>query len=95
MITKQEIREWFVRPFFAKGEKRLKNMCGKKRITHMLVVCDDFDYQDYPVYVTRAENVREVYNKYDGKNMQRVIEVYSYNHGLEEQLNEERAVHYD
>ena len=61
--------------------------------THMIVVCDNFDYEDYPVYVTADQDVREVYSEYNGKNMQRVMEVYSYSLPLLEQLNERRAFH--
>ena len=63
--------------------------------THMIVVCDDFDYEDYPVYVGKNEDVREIYNKYNGKNMQRVMEVYSYSLPLDEQMKERRAFHFE
>ncbi len=45
--------------------------------THMIVVCDTFSYEDYPVYVKKGEDVRDVYKKHDGSNMQKVMEVYS------------------
>ena len=44
--------------------------------THMIVVCDTFDYEDYPVFVTKDEDLSEVRAKYSGVNMQRVMEVY-------------------
>jgi hypothetical protein len=68
---------------------------NRKDITHMIVVCDTFDYGDYPVYVTKQENINEAFQKYNGKNMQRVMEVYSFNQDLESQLNERRAFHFD
>jgi len=41
--------------------------------THMVVVCDSFDYEDYPVYTSDpAATVK----KYEAKSMQRVMEVY-------------------
>ncbi len=61
--TKQEISGWF-----DKGKN--------EGSTHMLVVCDTFDYEDYPVYVTKLCNVNEVYKNYNGPNMQKVMEVY-------------------
>jgi hypothetical protein len=82
MTTKDKIRSWLER---AKQENA----------THMLVVCDTFDYEDYPVFVSESENVREVESKFDGTNMQRVMEVYSLNMDIEKQLSEYRAFHYD
>ncbi len=80
--TREEIRSWLER--------------GKKiKATHLIVVCDTFDYDDYPVYVTKEEDVREVYSKYNDKNMQMVMEVYSFRRSLEDQLKEHRAFHYD
>jgi hypothetical protein len=63
--------------------------------THMIVVCDTFDYEDYPVYISKNQNVREEFGKMNGRNMQRVMEVYSYNKNLESQLNEHRAFHFE
>lgn len=62
--------------------------------THMIVVCDDFDYEDYPVYVPADVDVRKVHDKYDGINMQRVMEVYNLSMNRELQLNESRARHF-
>ena len=66
-----------------------------KDVTHMIVVCDTFSYEDYPVYVTKKERVTEKFSEYDRKNMQKVMEVYSYQRDLEAQLNEQRAFHWD
>lgn len=45
--------------------------------THMIVVCDEFDWSDYPVYVTGdADEVRAARQKLDAESMQRVMEVY-------------------
>lgn len=63
MTTIHEIRSWFDR-----GVET-----GAK---HMIVVCDSFDYEDYPVYVPTTEAFGEVFDQYNGKNMQRIMEVY-------------------
>ena len=82
MTTQDDIREW------------LKQ--GKKeKATHLIVVVDTFSYEDYPVFVKKKEDVNEVFNKYDKKGMQRVMEVYSYALDLEAQLAEKRAFHFD
>ena len=61
---KKEIGEWFDR--------------GKKqKATHMIIVCDTFDYEDYPVYVMKGEDVRDVISKYRMMKMSRVMEVYN------------------
>lgn len=46
------------------------------KYTHMIVVCDTYDYDDYPVYVKKGENAREEVRKRDGVQMQKVMEVY-------------------
>ena len=81
--TLDDIRQWL--------------LIGKsmKDITHMLVVCDTFDFEDYPVYVNLNRNVREVYNEFDGKDMQSVMEVYSYRLNLDRQLEQKRSLNFD
>jgi hypothetical protein len=82
MASRQEIKSWLE--------------CGKKQgATHMIVVCDTYDWDDYPAYVMPGEDVKLEASKYSGKNMQKVMEVYSYNHDLNAQMNERRAFHYD
>ena len=60
----------------------------------MIVVCDGYSYEDYPVYAT-SENFREKYYSHNGVNMQRVIEVYDLHYpSMEEQLSEYRALYF-
>jgi len=42
----------------------------------LIVVCDQFDWEDYPVYVTATEDVNEKRKLYNGANMQKIMEVY-------------------
>jgi len=79
--TKLDIREWLER-----GQAH--------GATHLIVVCDTFDHEDYPVFVKPEEIAREVYERYNGKNMQRVMEVYSINKDWESQLDEFRAFNF-
>lgn len=72
MTTAGEILNWF-----KEGQK--------KKATHMIVVCDTFDHEDYPVYVTRKQDPKVVYAEYSGKNMQRVMEVYALHKPFREQ----------
>jgi hypothetical protein len=53
---------------------------GKKASSlYMIVVCDTFDHEDYPVYVDPGEDFWSVHAEYDGTNMQRIMEVYDLN----------------
>ncbi len=72
MTTIKTIRKWLER--------------GKEEgATHVIVVCDTFDYEDYPVMVSPGEDVREKETEYSD-NMQKVMEVYNLNMDIEEQL---------
>lgn len=76
--SKQEISDWFDR-----GVKEKKD--------YMLVVCDTFDHEDFPVYTTR-EKYSDVYAEYNnGKNMHRIMEVYDLHKERDPQLNELRS----
>ncbi len=57
--------------------------------THMIVFCDTFDHEDYPVYVRADEDVRKKLEEVHP--MRRVMEVYNYSLPLQSQLNERRA----
>jgi hypothetical protein len=47
--------------------------------SHVLIVCDTFSHEDYPVYVKKTENLEEVKSRYNGANMQRIMEVIELN----------------
>jgi hypothetical protein len=47
----------------------------KKGATHIISVCDTFDWDDYPVYVMPGQKLEEVEAEYDEVNMQRVNEI--------------------
>jgi hypothetical protein len=76
--TKKDISEWF--------DRGVRYMA-----THLIVVCDTFDYEDYPVYVSREESVNERVDYFRKQDMQKVMEVYDLSKDKEEQLNQHRA----
>lgn len=78
--TQKDIRTWFKEAVVKGG-------------THMIVVCDGFDYEDYPVCVMPGENVFEKMKEYDGKSMQRIMEIYDLRLPMKDQLAEKRAFH--
>lgn len=80
-ITMEDISEWF-------------DEGTKMGATHLIIVCDTFDYEDYPVFVGPDENARERFVRYNGPNMQRVMEVYDLRQDKEKQLNEFRSYNF-
>lgn len=79
--TREEIKGWF---------KRAKD----NGATHLIVVCDTFDYEDYPVEVKPDEDVRKVEAQYNGPNMQKVMEVYNLSMDMDKQLGQFRSFNY-
>lgn len=78
--TKQDIREWLRR--------------GKESgATHVIVVCDTWDYEDYPVYIEPGQSVSEKLSYYQRADMQKVMEVYNLSMDIEAQLAEGCAWH--
>lgn len=64
----------------------------KEEHTHMIVAVDKFDYDDYPVFVSKNEDVNKVIDKINSQSMQMVMEVYNLNKDLEEQLKSKRSM---
>lgn len=79
-ISKETIKGWLDR--------------AKESQTHMLVVCDTFSYDYYPVFVEKSDNVDSVYTQYSNKEMQTVMEVYNLNQSIEEQMQERRSFNF-
>jgi len=76
--TKQDIARWF--------------QSGKdKGATHMVVVCDTFDWSDYPAYVSESEDVQAIAEEHHKSG--KVMEVYDLRMDMEMQLSERRAFH--
>lgn len=59
----------------------------------MVIVCDTFDYEDYPTFVMPTDDVVKTASEHDGPNMQKVMEVYDLRMDIETQLDEKRAFH--
>lgn len=78
--SKEDIRRWL--------EYALKE--GSQ---FMIVVCDDFDYKDYPINCKDAKECKAEYTNHDGINMQRIMQVYDLSIPIDEQLKEKRAFH--
>jgi hypothetical protein len=79
--SKEDIKEWIKR-----GQE--------KKATHLIVVCDTFDWEDYPVYVMAGEDAKAKYNHYHGPNMQKVMEVYNLQKDIDKQLDQYRTLEF-
>jgi hypothetical protein len=79
MTTPNQIYEWF-------------NTGVSLNRDRMLVVCDGFSHEDYPVWLNDA-NFWEQYPTYT-KGMQTVMEVYDLHAAPGPQLQEDRAKHW-
>jgi hypothetical protein len=78
--TQQDILGWIAR--------------APKGSTHMLVVCDTFSWDDYPVFVKEHEEVHTVAKDHNGPNMTKLMEVYNLNKDIASQLAETRSFNY-
>jgi len=79
-ITTQDIRNWLT----------LEGLGRKSHHTHMFVICDTFDYEDYPVYTSDPS---ATYTRYNGQGMQKIMEIYDLSMDFEKQLAEYRSWH--
>jgi hypothetical protein len=79
--TKQDISRWF-------------DTGVSLSASHMIIMFDTFDWNDFPVYVSVEENAYDKAHGREGKNMEILMEVYDLNMDKEEQLSERRAFHY-
>jgi hypothetical protein len=65
-----------------------------KGTTHVVIATDTFDWQDYPVYVAKGDDVKaEVARLSDPNKMSKVMEVYDLSKPVGAQLRELRAWH--
>jgi len=75
--------------------KRWLEEAKKAGASHMLVVCDTFDYEDYPVNIMPGENARAKAEQYTPDTMQRVMECFSLSMDFDEQLAGGMTLNYD
>ncbi len=78
MASREDIEGWF-----KDGRKR------KKR--YMLVCCDTFSYEYYPVYAGASDIDKKISELQKPNEMSKVFEVYDLDADREEQLNEHRV----
>ena len=82
MASFEEIERWF-------------EIGLKQKATHLIVVCDTFNYDDFPSYLTgTSEDAKREVDNINGKNMQKVMEVYNLSSEKSEQLEKHRCWEY-
>ena len=82
MTTRDEIRQWLI-------EGKEKNH------KYMMVICDTYDHEDFPVYYDTRDEVVTRLNKTrsDNNNMERTMEIYDLSMSIKKQLEEHTAWH--
>jgi hypothetical protein len=76
--TREEIHHWLVN-------------AQQSKATHVIIVCDTFDWTDYPVSVSQDQQVEEEVKKLQSSAMQKIMEVYSLALPLDSQLDQVRS----
>jgi hypothetical protein len=66
----------------------------KQGASHMIVVTDTWDWEDYPVYVRPPAKPQNVVKKRENQAHQKVTEVYNLKMDMAKQLAEHRAFNY-
>ena len=79
--TRLDIMDWF-----QEGQS--------KGATHMIIMCDTYDHEDYPAYVMYGESAKDKVDTLAKGSMQRVMEVYNLNKDMVMQLNQPRSFEY-
>lgn len=74
----QDIKEWL-------------GMAQELGAHHMIVACDTFDHEDYPVFIAGDKSVTEKVNELRTAEFTRVMEVYNLSKPIEPQLREQVA----
>lgn len=73
-VTRVEIGRWF-------------DQAVRDGATHMMVVLDGYNFDEFPVNVMYGEDPQERADEYNTRTMQRVLEVYDLSISKEVQLN--------
>lgn len=62
--------------------------------THMVVICDTFDYDDFPVYVMPGQDARRVAEEKSSEPLARLMEVFNLSMSKNDQMSSGRAFNY-
>lgn len=76
-VTKDDIIEWF--------QEGIKN-----NFKYMIVACDTFDWDDYPIYCKDEQEFEREYQNVNFVNMQKPMETYDLTLDMISQVNTRR-----
>lgn len=76
--TKDDIRAWIKQ--------------APEGATHMIVVTDTFDWEDYPKYVMPGQDIQKAVDSVNGPNMTKAMEVYNLAMDHEAQVTQQGRV---
>ena len=65
----------------------------EKGATHLIVVVDTYDHENYPVYVSEKQDINDEYARIMKSEMQGIDEIYNMSMDIDKQLAEHRAFH--
>lgn len=65
----------------------------KQKASHLIMACDTFNYENYPIFAHGKKDCQEKVRKHNGQNMQRVDAVYNMRRSIKNQRAEERPWH--
>ena len=57
--------------------KRWYKEAKQQKATHVVIVCDTFEWEDFPVYVLPGQNAEKVRADHHGTNMQKVMDLFT------------------
>ena len=67
------------------------DMGVKKGAKFLIVACDTFDHEDYPIYCSDDKECLKEYDSHNNVNMQRVVEVYDLTLDKHAQMSKSRV----
>lgn len=82
LATKIEIKKWW---FIGKKEES----------THMIIVYNQREGYDFPVYIKENDHVKDIYESFAKDSKYYILSVFSFNRKIIDQLNEVKTIHFD
>ncbi|KKM82799.1 hypothetical protein LCGC14_1315970 [marine sediment metagenome] len=76
------------------SEKEIKGWieeAQRQKSSHLLIITDTFDYDNYPVFAHGKKDCMKKIEEYNDINMQKVEEVYNMRRSIKKQFKENRS----
>lgn len=79
-------------PATIKDIRRWIKDAQEQNATHLIVVCDTFDWEDYYIAVKPDQDLQAVITAHDGPNMQKVMEIYDLSLDIDTQISKRASI---